>query len=324
MSRPLLRAIPTACLLVIISMAMPASSNHMQMDSGRVIVFDHVGGNEWWVEAQLAGQDGGQVATLWVAQYPASSHMWVQMTWNAEWGKWTASTHILPGSPVKFRALWDGGAMQSSCWFSHPAGEEACGGTGNPTPLEATFTMVKGNEWWVQTQVTPNDGHVIDHVEVRVGEGEWRSLQRQSWGVRDYAASYHISEGSIVQFRAADTQTLSDLSDCYRWIPAQGQDASAMSCSSTTFDAQFSGVRGNDWWVEAVVAANAPVNAVLITFDCQGTQGQMVYRADWGKWVLSGVHIPPGTSLMFTAHGDAGFESSGNYIWPQATPGQAC
>src|SRR5690349_19060261 len=78
-SRTTFAAVITVALLGAAGLMVPvASANHVQMDSGRIIVFDHVGGNEYWVEAQLAGQDGGQVASLWVAQYPASSTMWVQ------------------------------------------------------------------------------------------------------------------------------------------------------------------------------------------------------------------------------------------------------
>ncbi|MEK6976388.1 MAG: hypothetical protein AABY18_08610 [Candidatus Thermoplasmatota archaeon] len=318
--------------LVLALVPAPAGANHMQMDSGRVIVFDHAGGNQWWVEAQLAGQDGGQVASLWVASYPASSSMWTPMTWHADWGKWTASSHVPPGDPVKFRAMWDGGAMQSSCWFSHPAGEEACGGSGNPTPFDATFTLVTGNEWWVQTQVTPNNGHSVDHVEVLVGS-EWKSLRLQSWGVREYGASYHFPQGSVVQFRASDTQSLSDLSSCYGWIPPQGngQTAGEVSCSSPPpppgFTATWSQVAGNNWWVEGVLTASEPVYSVFLTIDCStGDPADMSYNAAWGKWTLGNTHIPTGAKVTFTANGGSSGTQvhSGGYIWPNATPTSGC
>jgi hypothetical protein len=314
-----------AGILALLAVAAPVTANHAQTDAGRVIVFDHAGGNEWWVEAQLAGQDGGQVASLWVAEYPASSSMWKPMAWNADWGKWTASTHVTPGHPVKFRALWDGGAMQTSCWFSHPGGAEACGGTGNPTPLDATFTLVTGNEWWVQAQVTPNQGHAIDHVEVRIGAGDWKPLPKASWGQNDYAASYRIVDGTLVQFRASDTNGLSDLSSCYRWIPPSGggQTAAEVPCSEPTFRATYSQVKGNEWWAEAVIVANQPVTAVGLRVDCQLEPEDMVYKAEWGKWVLGGVRIPAGSKVTIEANFDRD-AASGGYVWPQATPTSGC
>lgn len=324
----------SALALLAASIALPlASANHMQMDSGRVIVFDHVGGNEWWVEAQLAGQDGGQVASLWVASYPASSSMWTQMTWHADWGKWAAPVHVPPGDPVKFRADWAGGATQSSCWFSHPDGAESCGGTGNPTPFDATFTLVTGNEWWVQTQVTPNAGHAIDHVEVTFGGGDWRPLRLQSWGVREYAASYHIPDGNLVQFRASDTNGLSDLSGCYRWIPPQGnqgETATEVPCAShpPPLQASWSHVQGNNWWVEGVLTSNEPVYSVFLTIDCSTTTdpADMSYNAAWGKWVLGNTYIPSGAKVTFTANGgNSGTQAnSGGYVWPSATPTSGC
>lgn len=323
------RAPLLACLtiLALAAWAGPAGANHPQTGSGRVIVFDHAGGNEWWVEARLAGQDGGQVATLWVAQYPASSSMWTQMTWNPDWAKWTAATHITPGHPVAFRALWDGGAMQTSCWFSHPQGAESCGGGGNPTPFQPSFTLVTGNEWWVQTQVSPNEGHAVDHVEVRLGAGDWKPLPKASWGQKDYAASYPIPDGTLVQFRAADTNGLSALSPCYRWIPPSGggQTAAEVPCSGTAFQATYSRVRGNEWWAEAVVAANQPVNAVFLHLDCDFSTdpADMVYKPEWGKWVLGGVHIPAGSKVTLEANGDRA-AMSGGYSWPAATPTSGC
>lgn len=324
------RVAVSACLLAIAALFVPGTAaNHVQMDSGNVVVFDHVGGNEWWVEAKLAGQDGGRVASLWVAEYPASSTMWREMTWHADWGKWTASTHVTPGHPVKFRAVWEGGAMQSSCWFSHPAGIESCSGQSPPasTPFDATFTLVTGNEWWVQTQVTPNSGHTVDHVEVRMGTGDWKPLPKASWGQKDYAASYHITDGTLVQFRATDTGMLSDLSSCYRWIPPSGggQTAAEVPCSEPTFRATYSQVRGNEWWAEAVITANQPIDAVFLYLDCDLTHdpADMVYKAEWGKWVLGGVHIPAGSKVTIEANGDRA-AMSGGYIWPQATPTAGC
>lgn len=322
----MLRLLPTLAAAALLLVTAPAGADHPQTESGNVVVFDHLGGNAWWVEARLAGQDGGRVESLWVAPYPATPDLWREMTWRADWGKWAASVHVPDGHPVKFRAHWAGGAMQSSCWFSHPAGAESCGGQGPPTPssFDATFTLVTGNEWWVQTQVTPNAGHAVDHVEVRFG-GDWKPLPKASWGQRDHAASYHIPDGTLVQFQATSTGGQTDQSGCYRWIPPQGggQTAAEVACSGPTFSATYSQVRGNEWWAEVVVQATQPVNAVGLRIDCQAEPEDMVHKPAWGKWVLGGVRIPAGSKVTFEANFDPAAASAG-YIWPNATPTSGC
>ncbi|HWH31380.1 MAG TPA: VCBS repeat-containing protein, partial [Egibacteraceae bacterium] len=57
------------------------------------------------------------------------------------------------------------------------------------TSFDATFSGVRGNEWWVQSMVNGN-GQGIAAVDVRLDNGEWRPLARQSWG--GWAASYRI------------------------------------------------------------------------------------------------------------------------------------
>jgi hypothetical protein len=195
-----------------------------------------------------------------------------------------------------------------------------------PGTFDATFTGVRGNEWWVQANVAASGG-TLARVDVRLDGGEWKPLAKQSWG--GWAASYRIVQGTVVQLRATSTVGATDVSDCYRWIPPSGQDAAKVSCTDPpppTFDATFSQVKGNEWWVEAVVTANTPVHAVMVIVDCDTSRDpyDMSYRADWGKWTLGGVHIPSGSKVTLWAHGDGGSEKSGGYIWPSATPTSGC
>jgi hypothetical protein len=152
---PVARPLLVAGILLSSGLALAGQANHIQTD-GKSIVFDHVGGNEWWVEARLAGQDGGQVTGLWVAAYPASE--WTQMTWRADWGKWAASLHVPPGHPVEFRATWDGGAMQTSCWFSHPDGAESC----------------SAQSAWTARDIARIGGHGGDDIAVGDGDNDGR------------------------------------------------------------------------------------------------------------------------------------------------------
>ena len=149
-----------------------------------------------------------------------------------------------------------------SCWFTHPAGAEQCTsstssvtatgppGTGSTTtsssssdspsesssgtfssaPFDATFTGVRGNEWWVQAQVATN-GAALVKVDVRLATngawGAWQPVAKQSWG---WGSSYHIVQGTIVQLRATASTGQTDLSSCRQWIPAANTDAALVAC----------------------------------------------------------------------------------------------
>ncbi len=90
------------------------------------------------------------------------------------------------------------------------------------------------------------------------------------------------------------------------------------------FSATFSGVKGNEYWMEAVITANEPINYVFVYFDdCTSEPGDMTYHAEWGKWAL-GVHIPAGTKVVMEVGGEFGTVRSGGYIWPNATPTSGC
>lgn len=189
----------------------------------------------------------------------------------------------------------------------------------------ATFSAVRGNEWWIQATVSGN-GATLAAVDVRLNQAAWQPLAKQSWG--GYAASIHVTQGTTVQLRATTTDGRTALSDCYSWIPASNTDAAKMSCPSqpppSQFQATFSAVKGSDYWMEAVITANQPVQVVFVYFNgCQGQPAQMDYHADWGKWAL-GTHIPAGTKVVIEAIGNSGNQFSGGYLWPNATPTSGC
>jgi hypothetical protein len=331
-----------ACVAALIALSVPATANHPQAAHGDVLVFDHKTGNEWWVEVVLSGGASGSVSGVQVMD---TGGPWVPLT-KREWGAWAASFHIEPGHQVRFRATWSGGDTVDSCWFDHPSGVERCGSTttttthGDPCEafgtcpaFDAPFTGFRGNEWWVQANVGTS-GPAIAKVDVRIApDGAWKPLAKQSWGATAWAASYHFPQGSVLQMRATATTGQTDLSSCRQWIPPSGQDAAIVACPGTTpppppqFDATWSNVKGNEWWVEATVRANAPVRMVLLMIDCQ-TQTDpydMGYRADWGKWVLGGIHIPAGSVVTMTAVGPNGaIDESATYAWPQATVAKDC
>ncbi|HET6398598.1 MAG TPA: VCBS repeat-containing protein [Candidatus Thermoplasmatota archaeon] len=190
--------------------------------------------------------------------------------------------------------------------------------------FDASFTGVRGNEWWVQAAVSATGG-TLSKVEVSLDGGSWKPLAKQDWGA--WAASYHIRDGTVVQLRATSTSGATDLSDCYKWIPASGKDAAKVTCGSapppSAFDASFSGVKGNEWWVQVNVAANEPVAKVEARVGCGGTW-QVLPKQDWGAYAKS-FHVPSGSKVDFRATSASGAtDLSGGYVWPNATPTSAC
>src|ERR1041385_1833215 len=321
----MIRVLVGVALLAGLMLSPLSVANHVQVAHGDAIVFDHRTGNEWWVEVAVSGGAAGSVASI---QAMDTGGAWVTMAPHPEWapGDWAASFHIEPGHLVKFRALWSGGDQVESCWFTHPAGVEQCA-TGTPA-FDATFTGVRGNEWWVQANVASN-GPAVSAVDVRLNGGAWQPMSKQTWAPTAWAASYHLVQGTIVQMRATATGGATDLSSCRQWIPASGQDATIVPCPGTqppAFDATWTSVKGNEYWLEAVVHANAPVNMVLLMLDCDTAHdpADMVYRADWGKWVI-GIHIPAGSVVTMTAYsGDGRTDTSSTYLWPQGTVARPC
>ncbi len=91
------------------------------------------------------------------------------------------------------------------------------GGGGNTTAFDATFKNVKGNEWWVQVDVTATGG-TLAGVDARVNAGAWVALTKQSWG--SWAKSIHAPPGATVEFRARATDGSTDVSTASRWPPA--------------------------------------------------------------------------------------------------------
>jgi hypothetical protein len=306
------RFLTLALSMVVATLLVPlAPADHMQSENGRIVVFDHKGGNEWWVEVFLSGQDGGVASAVDAMDTDGT---WVPLA-KKSWGNWAASFHIEPGHPVRFRASWPGGSQVVSCWFSHPAGVEDCS-AGTSPPFTAQFTLVTGNEWWVQTQATPNAG-TVSRVDVRLDGGAWMPLQLQSWGVREWAASHHIVQGTRVQFQATDTAGRTYVSACYGWIPPQGngQTAAVVDCAGPPFTATFSNVVGNPWWVEVRVAGSRAIQSVDVRVE-DGAWRPLTLRS-WGSWAAS-FQIPDGSYLRFRAGSGGAFVPSGDYVWPSA------
>ena len=193
-----------------------------------------------------------------------------------------------------------------------------------PVSFDASFGGVRGNEWWIQASTVDAAGGTLAKVDVRLNGGAWQPLTKHSWG--GWAASYRAVQGTLVQLRATASDGATDLSSCYQWIPPSGADAAVVPCGSSPpsgFDASFSNVKGNDWWVEAKVTANQALAGVDARVNCAGTWKQLELKS-WGSWAAS-FNVPAGSKVDFRARSTGGAtDLSGGYVWPNATTTSAC
>lgn len=201
----------------------------------------------------------------------------------------------------------------------------------------ATFSQVRGNEWWVQATVTPKGTETLNAVQVRINGGGWLPLTLQSWG--GWAASYHMPQGSVVQLRAIAGAGGGgvDLSPCYNWIPAPNTDATTQYCNfaDSPFKATFSNVRGNSQWVQVDVRGSDPRGGVEMRIGCNMIEEPWVRLAKQSgtadTWFLNpGYTIPAGTTIDFRAHPHdpslgtpntlSELDVSRAYLWPAVSP----
>lgn len=344
-----------ACLAGVV---IPVAATHTQTttNGGTTLraQFAHGGDNPWWVEGEVRGLDGDSAFIVFAQVEGSSTWHYMQFAANTYerqqqgWSKFQPDQafQVPTGKRVMFRADMTDGATGDtgsvfSCWFTHPAGAEQCGSTSSPTTTTTAtttssttttsgtgfapqFTGFRGNEWWVQANVGTT-AHCVAKVDVRSNGGAWMPLKKQSWGPTAWAGSYHFPQGSILQMRATACDGQTDLSSCRQWIPPSGQDAQIVNCPGTQpprFDATFSGVKGNNWWVQASVAGNEPIASVVARVDC-APQWRPLTKQSYG-WSAS-FHIPSGAKVDFMAtSADGDVDASGGYTWTAATPTTGC
>ncbi|HET6399571.1 MAG TPA: hypothetical protein VFH47_08475, partial [Candidatus Thermoplasmatota archaeon] len=242
---------------------------------------------------------------------------WVELA-RKDWGDWAASFRIEPGHDVRFRALVDGDWVES-CWFTHPGGRtpgggETCGGGGS-TPAEgfdASFRPKAGNAWWVEVFVDAD--RPLAGVDARADGGAWVPLEKRSWGA--WARSFHVPDGSIVEFRARAADGSTDVSERYRWPSATRVDGGEPAPG--TVDVAFAPKAGNAWWVEAIVVADGQPVTRVEARAAGGAWHEMAYR-EWGAWAAS-FHVPAGAQVEFRATTPDGTDVSHRFTWPDARP----
>ena len=311
-----MRAVLVVGLLLAGLLAPLADADHLQAVGSRSLSFDHRGGNEWWVEVRLGGPSAASVTGV---EAMDTGGAWKALSLRS-WGNWAGSFRVEPGHHVRFAAVFADGVRLESCAFTHPAGVEQCAAGPTPPPpsgFDATFRGVKGNAWWVQASVDADAP--LAGVDARVDGGAWRALARQGWGA--WAASFHVPDGALVDFRARATTGETDLSGLYRWPHATPVDdgGGAPPPPPGGFDATFGGVKGNAWWIETRVFADRAVAGVEARVDGGGWR-PLSLRA-WGAWAAS-FSIPEGSLVQLRARAADGSvdHAAGGWRWTAATP----
>ncbi len=174
--------------------------------------FTPTGANEWWIQVHVT--TGNALSGV---DARVNGGTWQPLTLQS-WGDWAASYHAASGSTVEFRATDTGGnTAQSGCYLWTSMAATTCGGSPPPPTFAATFSNVRGNEWWEETDVSVT-GSTLAGVDVAINGGAWTALDHQSYG--SWAKSLHAPAGSTVQFRARSTDGQTATSTTYHWPPA--------------------------------------------------------------------------------------------------------
>lgn len=137
--------------------------------------------------------------------------------------------------------------------------------------------------------------HDNDHSSGYFGAAE------SSWGVLRKDGSRKSGYDDLVTLiKGASTSTSS---------------ASTSSGSTSGSGSVFSGVQGNDWWIQTKVA-NAPRK---VEASVNGANFVALTYKSWGAWAVS-THAPTGSTVTLRATYADGSTKSASYHWPSATP----
>ncbi|HET6403385.1 MAG TPA: PKD domain-containing protein [Candidatus Thermoplasmatota archaeon] len=83
------------------------------------------------------------------------------------------------------------------------------------------------------------------------------------------------------------------------------------------FAAEFSGLKGNNWWVQVDVAGNKPVSSVCAIVNGSGCKALTLRSYGWA----ASFHVPTSSVVSFRVTAATGETvTSGGYTWPSASP----
>lgn len=83
--------------------------------------------------------------------------------------------------------------------------------------LSVSCTHVRGNAWWVETDVSANEG--ISGVQAHNGDGAWEDLAPTAWG--SWAKSFFVTNNTIIEFRVKGASNTTVLCGRYLWPSIQ-------------------------------------------------------------------------------------------------------
>ena len=95
----------------------------------------------------------------------------------------------------------------------------------------------------------------------------------------------------------------------------KGSSTSTSTSSGSTSGSVFSGVKGNEWWIEAKVANNP----TKVEARVDGGSWVAMSLRSWGSWAVS-TKAPSGSVVELRATYSGGSTQSASYKWPDATP----
>lgn len=296
-TRKTARTIAAATAVLLLAVTLPALP-FSAATSPPAVMFDHLGGNEYWVEVKVTSSH-----PINVVEVRALNDRWHGMStasWDPSGSTYVSGIHIPPGTPVQFAAHLDGFTAQS-CFYSHPAGVERC--DINMPPATANFRAPSGNEWWQQVFVDSNRDIIAVEAMIDGGPTGGGYLEKRSWGA--WAGSFHAPRGSVVQFLAMTDTNEAFSSACYSW-----PDVTVVPCKEPiVFDpskTRFDHITGNEWWVEVTLTGHQPDG--VIARDDGGPWVALEYKS-WGAWAGS-FRIEPGHNVQFRfAAGDTLWDS---------------
>lgn len=180
-------------------------------------------GNEWWVQAKVSS-----TKAITKVEAKVNGGAYVALA-KQDYG-WAKSLNAPKGSTVTFKVTASDGSTATTpgqAWMVDMTAKTAKSGTASTTTttaaattttastaFKATFTpKAQGNDWWVETAVTGNQG--IAKVQAKVNAGSWVTLDKTSYGT--YAKSINAPNGATVTFRATSTSGATYDSIAYGW-----------------------------------------------------------------------------------------------------------
>jgi hypothetical protein len=99
--------------------------------------------------------------------------------------------------------------------------------------------------------------------------------------------------------------------------PAPSPAPSPTPTPPGAFSPTFSGVKGNEWWVQASVSASEPLAGVCATVNGGACQALSLRSYGWA----ASFRVPAGSTVAFRATSqDGDTATSGGYRWPDAAP----